>query len=173
MRTRVCGLIVAVAVLVLSAGLVWAQNPIELQLDDQPLGEAMRSLQQAYGVQYNLPADLAKTKVTVHQTVNSPAAAVQALARAANVRALQDPSLPGAGRGGHGNRRRHLLRNRYHAQPVGNHSDRSSADPVASRRRYGAGRDRSRWHENAGYAGSRRYGGHAGYLCHAVWDHAT
>ncbi len=92
MRTRVCGLITAAAVLVLSVGVVWAQNAIELQLDDQPLGEAMRSLQQAYGVQYNLPADLARTKVTVHQTVNSPAAAVQALARAANVRALQDPN---------------------------------------------------------------------------------
>lgn len=70
---------------------VWAQG-IDLQFDDQPLGSALRALQQAYGVQYNLPGDLANKRVTVHQTVNSVAAAVQALAAAAGVRAIPDPN---------------------------------------------------------------------------------
>ncbi len=70
---------------------VWAQG-IDLQFDDQPLGAALRALQQAYGVQYNLPGELANKRVTVHQTVNSVAAAVQALAAAAGVRAIPDPN---------------------------------------------------------------------------------
>ncbi len=92
MRTRMCGALLVVAVLVMSAGLVWAQGQIELQFDDQPLGVALRVLQQQYGITYSLPANLANTRVTVRQTVGSAALAVQALAKAANVRAMRDPN---------------------------------------------------------------------------------
>jgi len=92
MRTGICGLILVVALLTMSTVLVWAQGNIELQFDDQPLGVAMRALGQAYGVQYSVPTDMANKRVTVHQTVDSVAAAVQALAKAADVRAMQDPN---------------------------------------------------------------------------------
>jgi len=88
---RVTAPIVVLSLLVGLSSLVWAQG-IDLQFDDQPLGSALRALQQAYGVQYNLPGDLANKRVTVHQTVNSVAAAVQALAAAAGVRAIPDPN---------------------------------------------------------------------------------
>ncbi len=84
--------VLVVALLIMGTSVVWAQGQIELQFDDQPLGVALRTLQQQYGITYSLPADLANKRVTVRATVDSAAAAVQALARAASVRAMRDPN---------------------------------------------------------------------------------
>ena len=108
MRGRIRLVALVIAVLTLSSALVWADG-IELQFDDQPLSMALKSLQQAYGIQYQLPGQMGSKRVTVHQNVDSVQSAVQALAAAANLKVLLDPNTnvyqfseqnaPGAGQG--------------------------------------------------------------------------
>ena len=87
--------LVTLSLLLLGAS-AWAQGgqqqTINVQWNDQPLGVALQQLQQAYGIRYSLPGEVANARVTASLQGVTVAQALQELARAANVRMLVDPN---------------------------------------------------------------------------------
>jgi len=76
-----------------AVGSVWAQGArFDINWDNQTVGSALEQLQRAFGIQYNLPGDLADKRVTVHRRNVTVAEAIQELAKAAGLRVMTDPN---------------------------------------------------------------------------------
>lgn len=95
MTNKMAVLAVLVSLLLLcgAMGAVWAQGAgFDINWDNQTVGSALEQLQRAFGIQYNLPGDLANKRVTVHRQNVTVAEAIQELAKAAGVRVMTDPN---------------------------------------------------------------------------------